>query len=192
MATIPPKSNNGSRLTVPAGNFQAVLYGVWDIGFQVQEWKGAKKVVPKVVLAWEISKKISEGDFAGKRYTISKTYTFNYGDKANLRKDIESWLGRNFTEQEKNNFDLDSLLRKNCFLNIAHNESNGKKYANVKAITPLIEGLPDMVPETPADMPKWVADKRAHSVSPDYDPNADHDAQEPVDGGDMSFTQDSH
>ncbi|WP_396954015.1 phage replication initiation protein, NGO0469 family [Neisseria gonorrhoeae] len=57
--------------------------------------------------------------------------------KSQLATDLKSWRGRDFTPEERDNFDLRNILGKPCLLSIAHQESSDGKttYANISAIS---------------------------------------------------------
>ncbi len=63
-------------------------------------------------------------------------YTVSLGKKANLRKELERWRGRQFTSEELTGFDIDSVIGAPAMLNIIHNVSktSGKTYANIDGI----------------------------------------------------------
>ena len=162
----PPQTNTGTSLKAPKGTFQAVCYGVWDIGLHEREWQGKKKIIPQVKVAFEINEMITEGSFAGKRYAINKTYTFSLGTKTSLAKDIESWLNIKLTDEQRKDFDLETLIGKNCMISIKHNDVGGKVYANIDGILPIMKGMPLMTPENPSTPPQWVLDIKEKSISP--------------------------
>jgi len=123
----------------PEGVHQAVLVDVVDLGFLETSWQGVKKTLHKVNLAWQINEDRDDG----KPFLVFKRYTLGLGDKYNLRKDLESWLGRRLTTvEQKQGFDLESLIGRNCLLNITHNTSEDRTYANVASINPLMKGMP--------------------------------------------------
>lgn len=126
----------------PEGLHQAVCVDVHDIGLQKTPW-GEKH---KVLLVWQINEVNPE---LGKRFDIRAFYTLSLSEKANLRRDLECWRGRKFTEEELAGFDLEKLLGANCQLQIVHNLGDeGKTYANVQAIVPFTGKLgPKMQPE---------------------------------------------
>jgi len=156
--------NEGSFEQIQPGTYQAVCYGIWDIGVQITTWEGQEKQQPKIVIAWELNENMKEGDNAGKRFTISKRYTKSLGDKANLTKDLQSWRGKPFTEEELRGFDLETILGVNCQLGIIHNESNGKTYSNISSISSLMKGMPEMTAQNPSVMPEWVQKVQAKAV----------------------------
>ena len=51
---------------------------------------------------------------------ISETYTNSLGEKANLRKMLENWRGRAFTQEEMDGFDLRNVLGKACMISVVH------------------------------------------------------------------------
>ncbi|EMT8246002.1 hypothetical protein KLR49_002128, partial [Neisseria gonorrhoeae] len=73
----------------------------------------------------------------GRPYLISRRYTASLHSKSQLATDLKSWRGRDFTPEERDNFDLRNILGKPCLLSIAHQESSDGKttYANISAIS---------------------------------------------------------
>lgn len=125
----------------PQGAFAARCVRVIDIGTQRTEFKGEVKNVKKVILAFETSELMSGGEFDGKPFLITNRYTASTSDKSILRKDLKSWRGRDFTEEELQAFHLKNVLNKPCMLNVIHTERNGKVYANIASIMPLPKGM---------------------------------------------------
>tara|TARA_R100000027_G_scaffold54802_4_gene43919 strand:+ start:13670 stop:14428 length:759 start_codon:yes stop_codon:yes gene_type:complete len=67
----------------------------------------------------------------------SRPYTPSLNEKANLRKDLRKWMGRDLNAQELQEFDTESLLGKPAFVIVTHSEgNNGETYANIDAILP--------------------------------------------------------
>jgi len=128
------KDKGGGDFTpIPEDLHLAICYGIWDIGTQFSErWE---KSVHKVVIVWEIPG--CRGVFDGKDLprAISKRYRLSLHKKADLRKDLESWRGKKFTEEELKGFDLKKLLGAPCQIQVLHNKVDDKVYANIAAIT---------------------------------------------------------
>ena len=169
------KDNGSNKTPLPlpeSGTTQAVCCAVWDLGLQKTTYMGEEKIQHKVIIAWEIAEKINapESEYNGKRYMLNKKYTLSLGEKANLRKDLESWRGKKFTAEEvKNGFDLEGLYGINCLLGVEHvpdRTDPSKVYANVTAILPPPKGYEKMTPERAKDEqpPKWVLEKIAQAV----------------------------
>jgi hypothetical protein len=107
-----------------------------------------EKLQHKIRVAWELFGEDEEGqpltvDFEGKEMpmTISKSYTLSLSEKASLRKDLQSWRGREFTDEEAKGFDISKLIGAYCMVNVTTSETNGKTYSNVANLTPLPTAL---------------------------------------------------
>jgi hypothetical protein len=167
MPILATKSENeGNFERIPAGTHQAVCYAVWDLGYQKTVWNGQEKVQRKVVISWEIDKKITnEGEYKGKRFVISNRYTLSLSEKANLRKHLESWSGKSFKEYEQTGYDLEQLIGKNCLLNIVHEEKNGKTYANISGVMAVPAGTNPLVAENGTEPPDWVKKIQSEAIN---------------------------
>jgi hypothetical protein len=177
-----------AKLPLPeAGTTQAVCCAVWDLGLQETSFNGEKKVQHKIIVAWEITEKINapESEYNDKPYMLNRKYTLSLGEKANLRKDLESWRGLPFTADElQNGFDLDKLYGANCYIGIKHEPDRNdpsKVYANVTAILPIPKGMEKITPLRARDEPppKWVQEKIAQAIIPDEQPMPDYDIPQP-------------
>ena len=65
----------------------------------------------------------------------SKFYTNSLNEKANLRRDLESWRGKSFTDEELDKFDLESIVGRPCLLSIVAGR-------NGKTVISGVSGLP--------------------------------------------------
>lgn len=142
--------------TIPAGLYQAVCIGVFDLGMQ-KNYLGNLQYQVRIVF------EVNKTDKQGKRYIVSKTYTNSLGTKANLRKDLIGWRGKDFTDQEIESFDLDVLIGKNCMLSIVIND---KGYANIQGISGLMETLTPIKIELgiPEKMLAKIKEKQSQAI----------------------------
>lgn len=124
----------------PAGVHQAVCVDVVDLGFLDVTWQGVSKKKHLINVAWQINEDRDDG----KPYLVFKRYTLSLHEKATLGKDLESWRGKKFTDEERNGFDVERLLGVNCLLNVTHNQVGDRTYANVVSIMPLAKGMPQI------------------------------------------------
>lgn len=134
------------RELIPAGNYVAVCYRMLQIGTVDETFKGVTKKTPKVRIGWELSDEMrvfKEGEIP-KPLVIEKEYSLYMNDKANLRKDLQSWRGAAWTDKEAQDFDITKLVGAPCLLNIIHktNEAGTKTYENIAGITPLPKSTP--------------------------------------------------
>jgi hypothetical protein len=68
----------------------------------------------------------------GRPFAATQFYTASLHEKAQLRKDLEAWRGKKFTEEELEGFDLTDVLGKYCMIQVVHSVDG--QYANVNAI----------------------------------------------------------
>lgn len=135
-----PNSNNVEFELLPAGQYLARCYKMVDIGTQTQvSPKYGTTVARKILLYWEILKDTEGTDVRmedGRPFSISKEYTWSLHKKANLRKDLESWEGEPFTEEQAKDFEISKLLDRYCLLQVVHKPSaDGERtYVNVGVI----------------------------------------------------------
>lgn len=149
MAIIATNTGGGGDFKpCPPGNHRGVCSMVVDLGNQrVQSQMYGEKIKPQVYVAWELpDEPITWTDRDGVERTgpmrIGKTYTVSLHENANLRADLESWRGRQFTDAELDGFDIAKLAGAAALINVAHKQGgNGKTYANVVAVTPLPKGM---------------------------------------------------
>jgi hypothetical protein len=155
--SIVVKDNGGSYEQPTAGMHHAVCARIYDLGDQLG-FEG--KVQHKVVIMWELEDRQAKGDYAGKRFLVTKQYTASLNEKAALRHDLDSWRGRPFTEQEVGGFDLEKLIGVNCLLNIAPKQTKlGRTFMSVASVNPPMKGAEKLVIETEANYtPKWIQD----------------------------------
>ena len=133
---------------VPAGMHLARLYRFIDLGTQENKFNGeVTGYVRKVKFVWEVHGQDEEGNplvtDKGEPMIITKDYTLSWGEKANLRKDLESWRNKPYTPEEQRRFDLKKVLNNWCMLNVTHKpkKKGDGVYANVIGVTPVPSAL---------------------------------------------------
>jgi len=168
---------------VPSGNHIARCYSMVHIGTLEEEFQGEKKNLNKVRITWELptETKVFNPEKGEQPYSISKEYTLSLHEKSTLRKDLESWRGKGFTEDEAKAFDIAKLLGKPCMLNVIHKTSkSGNGYAAISSISSVPKGMicPEQVnpnfefsysefSQAKFDsMPDWLKDKM--KLTPEY------------------------
>jgi hypothetical protein len=170
-------SNTVEFEVTPAGNHLARCYQVIDLGTQIADFGEGPKQLSKILIGWELSQELMED---GRPFGISKSYTLSLNDNATLRKDLESWRGRPFTDEELSGFHLHNILGKGCMLNVIHKEKNGKSRPNVSTVNVLPKGieapaphnsivsfdLDDFHQETFDRLPEWI--RKTIEKSPEY------------------------
>jgi hypothetical protein len=174
---------SGDFVPPPSGLHRAVCVDVIDLGVQTTAF-GPK---PRVRIVWLIDKLMD----TGKPFHVQGTYTNSMHEKALLHQAVVGWRGRPFTEAQMKQmrdgpgFDLDSLIGKNCQLQIIHEMRNGTTYGNVKAILPAAVGIAPL--QVPADyVRKTVQVQRAVAGQTGSAEDWPNDDAPPVEDGDIA------
>lgn len=146
--------DTGTTFTpVPAGLHLARCYRVIDLGTQETNYEGKRDFKRQLKIVWEIHGNDDDGNpivtGKGEPMIVTKDYNMTWNDKGTLRKDLQAWRGKAFTEDEQKRFDIKSILDKWCMLNVAHKpKKNGSGvYANVVGITPVVASLKASLPK---------------------------------------------
>ena len=178
---------------IEPGTYPAVCSAIIDIGEQYSE--KFDKATHKVILQWEIPSETIETEEGQKTRVQSETFTLSLNEKAALRKVLESWRGKQFTDEELKRFDLRNILGVGCLITIIHKDSpNGNTYANVSSVSKLPKGFPapagTIIPwsfdlddpdaiEKLAELPEWLQKRiqaseeyKAYQTKKELDPSA--------------------
>lgn len=150
MGFVASDSGGSNYKRVPAGAHVGRCFSLIDLGTQLSSGQYGEKLQHKIQIKWELFGEDEQGaplvSDDGSPMTISKSYTLSLSDKASLRKDLASWRGRDFTEEEAKAFDVTKLLGAYCMVNVTTSENNGKTYTNVAGLTPLPSALKNSKP----------------------------------------------
>ena len=117
------------------GLHNAVLIDVIDKGLQTWEFNGESKQAHKIRLLWEVEEKTG----GGKPMRAAKSYTKSLAPNSNLRAMLRSWLGREMSEQELNNFDTDDLIGRPAQVLVKAYEKHGESRVYVEEVRKPLE-----------------------------------------------------
>lgn len=118
----------------PAGEHPALCKAIIDLGTHEESFKGRDVSRRKVRIEWQVP---DELDDDGYPYTVGEEYTFSRDERANLRKMLEWWREKKFTESELDQFDIRSILERPCLLQIS---INAKGYPVIDSVDRLPKG----------------------------------------------------
>ncbi len=194
---MPVAKESGKEFTpIPAGSHIGRCFGVISLGTQ------ASPMYPssfKVMLMFEVPAETFEIDGVQTPMTIQKEYTLSLSEKANLRHDLQSWRGREFTAKELEGFAVEKVIGQPCMLSIVHKVSAKKKtYAHIASISGIPKGMQcpvqfhktlkfevdDGMHESFKALPEWIQKKiqiceewvhPAAAEPPPPEPDIDHD-----------------
>jgi hypothetical protein len=113
---------------------------------------GQKKRLHKVNITWELPTEVAvfKEEKGPEPFVVSKTYTLSMYEKANLRKDLESWRGKGYTDEEAQRVDITKLIGQPCILSVIHQprkDDPSKNYVAISSISKLMKGqeCPDQI-----------------------------------------------
>ena len=143
------KDTGGDFEQPSIGTHVAICVKVIDIGTQRSEYQGNANIRRQCIIAWELPNELmTEGDRAGHPFVVSRFYTCSLSTKANLRKDLENWRGREFSKIELDGFESKNILGKACMLSLTLTDKGRSKVTGVmglpkgttvqKPVTPLL------------------------------------------------------
>jgi len=125
------------------GPIKAVLVDVTELKKRMTQY-GEKD---EFRLVFETEVEDTEND---RRFCIwSRGYTPSLNEKAALRKDLKKMMGRELTQMELDEFDLEGLIGHGVKLIIQHEHKDDKTYANIATIVPPPKGA--TIPLIPKD-----------------------------------------
>ncbi|MFA6213520.1 MAG: hypothetical protein WC714_29050 [Candidatus Obscuribacterales bacterium] len=128
-------TGGGDFQQAPAGSHIARCIRIVDLGTQKNEYQGVVNHKSQVLVSWELCHEMMDIDGQQKPFIVSKFYTNSLNEKANLRHDLINWRGREFSPEELNKFDLQSILGAPCILSVVHNEKGKAKVEGVLKLT---------------------------------------------------------
>lgn len=143
-------TGGGDFQHAPVGTHAARCIRLIDLGTQQGEWQGKPNYKNQVLVMWELPDELMEAQDgeAARPFIVSKFYTNSLGEKANLRKDLTTWRGRDFTDDELDRFDLQSILGHACLLSVVE-KGNGKEGVKVAGVMKLPKGQEVKQPVNP-------------------------------------------
>lgn len=146
LMNIPPidivvKDNGGGSFApLEAGSYRAICYGIVVTGTTFNPVFGTPST--KIIFLWELPDERITIDNEDKPRAISETYTLSLNEKANMRKMLASWRGRDFNAEELKGFSLKKILGAPCLVSttIMQNKQ-GRDFAKVASVTRLPKGM---------------------------------------------------
>lgn len=146
MGIYAEKKEGSDFAQVEPGTYPARCYSMIELGTIETEFNGEKKKAHKVMITWELPTELAvfKEEKGPEPYAVSKTYTLSMHEKSTLRKDLESWRGKGFTEEEARRFDITKLLGQPCLLSVIHQPGRTdptKSYTVISSISKMIKGM---------------------------------------------------
>lgn len=140
--TLPVGGSGGDFKRAPSGSHVAVCNMVADCGLQPGfEGKPQRKIYVRFEIPAERVEYEKDGQPVEGPLTIGRFYTASMNEKATLRKHLEGWRGKTFSDDEAATFDVSKLLGQACMLSVIEKDSGGKTYSNIAGMSKLPKGF---------------------------------------------------
>lgn len=158
--------NDGAKFTpAPEGQYVAVCADFILLGDAVDQYQNNEpRIVTKGALVFQIEETNEE---TGKRYEPSIEFNLTFGEKASLRKFLEAWRGKPYTNAEaRQGAPLHKLVGQCGIITVAHKVSGaGRTYAKITNITPLMKGIGRIAPSGYERSTHWEKKKEDNAAS---------------------------
>lgn len=180
MSTNIKNAKKGS--TIPAmksDTYAAVCCSVIDLGIQLTNFEGREKETPQILIAFEFPDELIEYNGEMMPRQLSRIFTLSVNEKSGLRKILMSWRGRDFTEEELNDFDIKNIIGAPCMVSVVQTTKGGNTYANIAGVSKLLKGISVSPPRQPIHfdiddrstwdifpkIPEWIKQKINNSIT---------------------------
>ena len=124
------ETQGGDFIPHEEGTFRAVCVDVTPL--VKQQSKFGERDVFRIVFETNAD----EREDGTRQCVWSRGFTPSLNEKANLRKFLRQWMGRDLTAAELTEFDTEDLLGKAANVVVTHEDVDDKTYANIVACTP--------------------------------------------------------
>lgn len=136
--------SSGSFEPAPAGTFAASVVNLVDLGTQETGYGESRQVR----IAFELLGKTKEIEVDGQKkdipHVVGKDSTLSMNKKAFVRQVTDAALNTSIlSDDEAEGVNIEEILGKNVQVTVEHKtaKSSGNVYANVKSVTPIMEGV---------------------------------------------------
>lgn len=128
--TIPP---------VAPGTYTAICVHAIEIGEQLVKFKDKSNYIKQVMYVFELVGEFIEVDGEKQPRTLSRTFNFSKSEKSSLRKFVESWHGKKFSNEEFAWFDTNDMVGKEAMIGVVLNDTG--EYANIDSVMGIPKGM---------------------------------------------------
>lgn len=157
---------------VPGGTYMAVCVYEIGIGEQLCKYKDSSKYNRQFMIGFELVGQTVEVDGKQEPRQLGRTFNVAASQNAGLRKFLEAWYGKKFTDDEYMSFDTRQLLGRPAMLNVVLNDTG--EYANIDSVMQIPIGIPAPTATLPFyhfdigdgfdmeafnGLPEWMQDK---------------------------------
>lgn len=138
--TITARATGNSYAPHTEGQHAMLCVDVIDLGEKLEQYQNnPPHVAQKCALIFASGEKNDHGELV----TVNAEFTVSMGKKANLRRLLEDWRGKSYTEEQAQaGVPVHKLADQSALVTVEHKTSGaGNVYAKIRGIAPLPKGL---------------------------------------------------
>ena len=150
--SIIAENNKKPKEVLQAGSYLARCYSIVDLWTQHNPLYNTDS--RKIRISWELPTELRTftEEKGEQPLVLSKEFSLSLNEKANLRKFLAWWRGKDLTKEESQSFDITKLLGEPCILSIWLGENKEKEieYNTINSASPLMKGqeCPEQINES--------------------------------------------
>ncbi len=144
----------------PEGQFAAVCVDVINFGEKVEQYQGKpERLTPKCGIVFFAG----QYDEDGNPQFVQREFSTFMSEKANLRKFLEAWRGKSYSDDEvEAGAPLHKLVNAPALLTVEHAKVGDRTYANISSVARLPDLMKGAIPTVPNyERPKFLEDRKA-------------------------------
>ena len=112
-----------------AGEHLGVCYRIVDLGTREEQYKeNPPKKRTLIHVTWETQEELMED---GRPFATGRSYTASLNENATFYKDLVTWRGKPFSEEELKGFDVSKMLGVPANIHIEHNDDGKPRIKNI-------------------------------------------------------------
>ena len=138
---ISANGGDSIRKVCPQGTHIGRCYQIIDLGTTEDKKFGGRKRKVQLLFELPLETAVFDESKGEQPYYVRTSMTASMSEKANLRKFIESWIGKTMTDKEASQIELFDLIGKAGMINVSHRVTDSGTYANIMSISPLPKGI---------------------------------------------------
>lgn len=134
-------NGGGSIPPHPEGQYAATCIDVIDMGNVEMHWQGQTRIKHRIVLRFYCGENFEDSEGREAPLWVDKWFTLSLHENSALRPFLETWRGKKFTTDELKGFDVAKLYKAPALIQVSHNQTADKTYANIDACLKLAKGM---------------------------------------------------
>ena len=141
---MPIIASEGTASTIPThpeGQFASSCIDVIDMGMVEMNWQGQTRTKHRIVIRFFCGEDFVDAEGQIQPLWVDKWFTLSLHENSALRPFLENWRGKKFTPDELKGFDVEKLVGVSAYLQISHNATPTKTYANIDTLIRLPKGM---------------------------------------------------